>query len=50
MGGHRAPEVSGFKVIAVYPHDPRAFTQGLVIRNGRLYEGTGQYGASTLRR
>jgi glutamine cyclotransferase len=50
IGGHRAPEVSGFKVIAVYPHDPRAFTQGLVIRNGRLYEGTGQYGASTLRR
>jgi glutamine cyclotransferase len=50
IGTHRATELAGFKVIAVYPHDPRAFTQGLVIRNGRLYEGTGQYGASTLRR
>jgi len=47
---HRPPETAGFKVVAVYPHDPRAFTQGLVIRGGRLYEGTGQYGASTLRR
>jgi len=50
LGVHRSPETAGFKVVAVYPHDPRAFTQGLVIRGGRLYEGTGQYGASTLRR
>jgi glutaminyl-peptide cyclotransferase len=50
LGARRAPETTGFKVVAVYPHDPRAFTQGLVIRGGRLYEGTGQYGASTLRR
>lgn len=50
IGAHRASETTGFKVVAVYPHDPRAFTQGLVIRGGRLYEGTGQYGASTLRR
>jgi glutamine cyclotransferase len=50
LGGHRAPEVSGFKVIAAYPHDPAAFTQGLAIEAGRLYEGTGLYGASTVRR
>jgi glutamine cyclotransferase len=50
LGVRRAPEVAGFKVVAVYPHDPNAFTQGLAIENGRLYEGTGQYGASTLRR
>ena len=40
----------GFKVIRIYPHDPRAFTQGLEFRNGTLYEGTGLEGRSTLRR
>lgn len=39
-----------FKVVAAYPHDPNAFTQGLAVAGGRLYEGTGMYGASTLRR
>jgi len=39
----------GYKIIKVYPHDSEAFTQGLVYDNGNLYEGTGQYGASTLR-
>jgi glutamine cyclotransferase len=39
-----------FKVVAAYPHDPAAFTQGLAIDAGTLYEGTGQYGASSLRR
>ncbi len=38
------------RVIAEYPHDPAAFTQGLVWHQGRLYESTGEYGASTLRR
>jgi len=46
----RTPAVAGFKVVAAYPHDPAAFTQGLAIEAGRLYEGTGQYGASTVRR
>src|SRR5262245_60673962 len=49
--GHRAgPRSYGFKVVAAYPHDPKAFTQGLVVDKGQLYEGTGQYGASTIRR
>jgi glutaminyl-peptide cyclotransferase len=47
---HRGPALYGFKVIAAYPHDPGAYTQGLVIDRGRLYEGTGQYGASSIRR
>lgn len=38
------------KVLAVYPHDPTAFTQGLVWDGGLLYESTGLYGKSTLRR
>lgn len=50
LGARRAPTVAGFKVLAAYPHDPMAFTQGLAIEAGQLYEGTGQYGASTVRR
>ena len=34
LGAHRAPAVSGFKVVAAYPHDPAAFTQGLAIEGG----------------
>jgi len=34
----------------VYPHDPRAFTQGLEYRDGFLYEGTGLEGHSSLRK
>lgn len=48
-----APREAGHwdvEVKAVYPHDPRAFTQGLTFHNGVLYEGTGQYGESTVRR
>jgi glutamine cyclotransferase len=39
-----------FEVIQVFPHDMNAFTQGLVIDDGILYEGTGLYGQSSLRR
>ena len=39
-----------YEVINVYPHDPNAFTQGLIMEEGVLYEGTGLYGESTLRR
>ncbi|CAA9579877.1 MAG: Glutamine cyclotransferase [uncultured Thermomicrobiales bacterium] len=40
----------GYRVVAEYPHDADAFTQGLVYREGVLYEGTGLNGESTLRR
>jgi glutamine cyclotransferase len=49
LSGRRAG-AAAFTVVAVYPHDPAAFTQGLAIEAGRLYEGTGQYGASSVRR
>jgi glutaminyl-peptide cyclotransferase len=39
-----------YKVLNTYPHDRLAFTEGLVIDDGVLYEGTGLNGASTLRR
>ncbi len=38
------------KVLAESPHDPRAFTQGLVWHQGILYESTGNWGVSTIRR
>jgi len=39
-----------YEIVNVYPHDPEAFTEGLVFDDGVLYEGTGLYGQSTLRR
>lgn len=44
------PAVHGYRVVAAYPHDPQAFTQGLFWLDGHLYETTGQVGESTLRR
>jgi glutamine cyclotransferase len=38
-----------YQVIYKYPHDPDAFTQGLVYHDGVFYEGTGLYDESTLR-
>ncbi|REJ75759.1 MAG: glutaminyl-peptide cyclotransferase [Acidobacteria bacterium] len=40
----------GYDVIKTYPHDPRAFTQGLFFHDGFLYESTGQKGMSSLRK
>jgi len=37
------------RVVATHPHDPDAFTQGLELVDGRLYETTGRYGMSGLR-
>lgn len=48
-GTRRPPEYT-FKVIRDYPHDPAAFTQGLVYRDGFFYEGTGLNGRSSLRK
>lgn len=42
--------VFGYDVIKEYRHDSDAFTQGLIYRDGFLYESTGQYGESTLRK
>ncbi len=45
----RAP-MSKYRVVHVYPHDPEAFTQGLVYLDGFLYEGTGLNGRSSIRK
>lgn len=38
------------EIVATHPHDSGAFTQGLFIHDGELFESTGQVGASGLRR
>jgi glutamine cyclotransferase len=38
-----------YRIVHVYPHDPQAFTQGLIYMDGHLYESTGLNGRSTLR-
>ncbi len=45
-----APVEIGYRIVATYPHDEKAFTQGLVYAGGRLYESTGLYGRSSVRR
>jgi glutamine cyclotransferase len=40
----------GYEVINTWPHDPGAFTQGLVFQDGNLLESTGLQGRSSLRR
>jgi len=42
--------VESYRVVKVYPHDPTAFTQGLIYRDGFLYESTGIRGQSSLRK
>ncbi len=49
LGLPAAPNLT-FRVIATYPHDRAAFTEGLVIDEGVLYESTGLNGQSSLRR
>lgn len=44
------PKVYGYKLIKSYPHDINAYTQGLEFVNGILFESTGQYGNSSLRK
>ena len=39
-----------YKITGTYPHSPGSFTQGFVFEDGFLYEGTGQYGSSSLRK
>ncbi len=46
---HQTP-IYGYRVINRYPHDPHGFTQGLVFKDGFLFEGTGLRGRSSLRK
>jgi glutamine cyclotransferase len=46
----QAAPVYSYRIVATYPHDPKAFTQGLQYLNGALYEGTGLNGYSSIRK
>lgn len=50
LPGDEAVPTLSVRVVNTYPHDPAAFTQGLVVEGNTLYEGTGQYGNSALRK
>jgi glutaminyl-peptide cyclotransferase len=55
LANQRLPEprllpVYGYRVVRTYPHDPKAFTQGLQYVDGFLYEGTGLNGSSSIRK
>jgi glutamine cyclotransferase len=47
--GKSPPAKLSYQVVSTRPHDPAAYTQGLQLEKGRLFESTGQYGESTLR-
>jgi glutamine cyclotransferase len=49
-GAPTSTPVYGYQVVRSYPHDPQAFTQGLVYHDGYLYEGTGLNGRSSIRK
>jgi glutamine cyclotransferase len=44
------PKLYSYKILETYPHDIQAYTQGLEFINDTLYESTGQYGTSSLRK
>jgi glutamine cyclotransferase len=48
--GQGVPTTYGYRVVNAYPHDSRAYTQGLVYRDGFLYESTGLNGRSSVRK
>jgi len=47
---NEAPKIYDYKIINEYSHDITSYTQGLEFHNGILYESTGQYGESKLRK
>ena len=49
-GCEQATPSLGYQIVQTYDHDPEAYTQGLLFHDGHLFESTGRYGASTLRK
>lgn len=47
--GLPAPKTITYTILAQHPHDTSAYTQGLQVYNGKLYEGTGDFETSSLR-
>lgn len=49
-GNTRSNRHDGYEITARFPHDSNAYTQGLLVSNGVMYESTGLYGRSDVRR
>lgn len=45
----QGPKIYGYEVVKKTPHDTGAYTQGLLIEDGRMYESTGKEGRSSVR-
>ena len=45
-----SPKIYTYEIVNTYPHDITSYTQGLEFYKGELYESTGQYGESKLRK
>jgi glutamine cyclotransferase len=50
LAAQGATPVDTYRVVNAYPHDPTAYTQGLIYRDGFFYESTGLRGQSSLRK
>lgn len=46
----KPPKIYTYTIVNTFDHDPKAYTQGLEFQNDTLYESTGFYGASSLRK
>lgn len=44
------PKTMNFSIINTFPHDTSSYTQGILIYKGEMYEGTGNYGFSKLKK
>lgn len=49
-GNPPGTKMMGYSVVNTHPHDTTAYTQGLVFYRGELFEGTGNYGRSELKK
>ena len=47
---NQVPDEYSYQIVNSFPHDRRAYTQGLFFHEGFLYEGTGKHGESSLRK
>lgn len=45
-----APKIMSYSIVTTFPHDTSSYTQGLLIYKGDMYEGTGNYGFSKLKK
>ena len=50
LGCQQPVSSQGYQILQSYDHDPEAYTQGLLFHDGYLFESTGRYGDSTLRK